>query len=170
QFADWQSLPSRAPASFAQREARGLYSPRLLEWPNELSPDTGASLHRPWAFTAQQVVRRQQLPPPHVLAKSGRPMVDDVGRVPSQRFHQAVIPPAPALQCQLEFPPSHAPKDVQRDVMLPAQPLALVIGQTLPLRGLYASPSSLSPPVSSSSASLGLISPAASRPSKILSM
>src|SRR5690606_27112077 len=126
--------------------------------------------HRPGTFAAQQVVRRQQLPLSHVLAKRRRPVVDDVGRVPGQRLHQTVIPPAPALQRQLKFPPRHVPKDVQRDVVLPAQPLVLVIGQALPLWGLYASPSSSSPAPSSSSASLGLISPAASKPSKILSM
>src|SRR5690606_32419250 len=144
--------------------------PCPAEWPNELSPDTGAGLHRLGTLTAQQVVWCQQLPPPHVLAKGRRPVVDDVGRVPGQRFHQAVIPPAPALNGQREFPPRHAPKDVQRDVVLPAQPLVLVVGPALPLRGLYASPSSSSPPMSSSSASLGLISLAASRPAKILSM
>src|SRR5690606_4993454 len=136
----------------------------------ELSPDTGASLHRSGTFAAQQVVRCQQLPLPHVLAKGRRPVVNDVGRVPSQRFHHAVVAPAPALQRQLEFPPRHVPEDVQWNVMLPAQPLVLVVGQALPLWGLYASPSSSSPAPSSPSASLGLISPAASKPSKILSM
>src|SRR5690606_20781842 len=152
------------------RKARELRSPRLFERPNELPPDTGASLHRSGTFAAQQVVRRQQLPLLDVLAKGRRPVVNDVGRVPGQCFHHVVVAPAPALQRQLEFPPRHTPKDAQRDVVLPAQPLVLIVGQTLPLGGRYASPSSLSPPVSSSSASLGLISPAASKPSKILSM
>src|SRR5690606_24012567 len=115
-------------------------------------------------------MRCQQFPLPHVLAKGRRPVVDDVGRVPGQRLHQTVIPPAPALQRQLKFPPRHVPKDVQRDVVLPAQPLVLVVGQALPLWGLYASPSSSSPASSPLSGSLGLISPAASKPSNTLSM
>src|SRR5690606_34000202 len=115
-------------------------------------------------------MRCEHFPLLDVLAKGRRPVVDDVGRVPGQRFHQTVISSAPALQRQLKFPPRHTPKDVQRDVVLPAQPLVLVVGQALPLWGLYASPSSSSPAPSSSSASLGLISPAASKPSKILSM
>src|SRR5690606_23648733 len=77
------------------------------EWPNELSPDTGTGLHRLGTLTAQQVVWRQQLPPPHILAKGGRPVIDDISRVPGQHFHQAIMPPAPALQRQLEFLPSH---------------------------------------------------------------
>src|SRR5690606_6700284 len=121
-------------------------------------------------FAAQQVVRRKHLSLLDVLTKRRRPVIDDVGRVPGQRFHQTVIPPEPALNGQREFPPRHAPKDIKRDVVLPAEPLVLVVGQTLPLRGLYASPSSSSPASASPSASLGLISPAASRPSKILSM
>src|SRR5690606_1223148 len=141
------------------RKARELRSPRLFERPNELPPDTGAGLHRPGTFAAQQVMRCQQLPLLDVLAKGRRPVVDDVGRVPGQRLHQTVIPPAPALQRQLKFPPRHAPKDVQRDIVLPAQPLVLIVGQTLPLWGLYASPSSSPPASSSPSASLGLISP-----------
>src|SRR5690606_27982911 len=151
-------------------KARGSCSPRLLKWSNELSPDTGAGLHRPGTFTAQQVVRCQQLPPLDVLAKGGSSMVDQPRRMSRQQFHLPVESPPTALQRQPELMPGHRPELIQRDVMLPAQPLVLVVGQALPLRGLYASPSSLSPPVSSSSASLGLISPAASRPSKILSM
>src|SRR5690606_35075731 len=114
-------------------------------------------------------MRCQHLPLPHVLAKGGRPVVDDIGRVPGQRFHHTVVTSASALQREFKLPPSHTPKHTERNVMLPAQPLVLVVGQALPLRGLYASPSSLSPSVSSP-ASWGLISPAASRPSKILSM
>src|SRR5690606_20699520 len=112
---------------------------------NELSPDTGTGLHRLGTLTAQQVVWRQQLPPPHILAKGGRPVIDDINRVPGQRFHQAIMSPAPALQRQLEFLPSHAPKHIERNVVLPAEPLVFVVGQALPLRGLYASPSSSSP-------------------------
>src|SRR5690606_30444441 len=138
---------------------------------NELPPDTGASFCRPRpVVSSKQLLRGEHLALSNVLAKGWRPVVDDVGRVPSQRFHLPVESPLTALQRELELPPRHAPKNVQRDVMLPAQPLVLVVGQALPLRGLYASPSSLSPPVSSSSSSLGLISPAASNPSNTLSM
>src|SRR5690606_22585089 len=115
-------------------------------------------------------MRCEHFPLLDVLAKGRRPVVDDVGRVPGQRFHHVVVAPASALQRQLEFPPCHAPKHIERDIVLPAEPLVLVIGQALPLRGLYASPSSSPPAPASPSASLGLISPAASRPSKILSM
>src|SRR5690606_30959226 len=142
----------------------------LLEWPNELSPDTSTCLHRSGTFATQQVVRRQHLPLPHVLAKGRRPMVNDVGRVPGQRFHYVIVASASAIQRELELPPRHAPKGIKRNVMLPAQPLVLVVRQALPLLGRYASPSSFPPMSASPSESLGLISPAASRPSKILSM
>src|SRR5690606_53932 len=65
-------------------KARGSCSPRLLKWSNELSPDTGAGLHRPGTFTAQQVVRCQHLPLLDVLAKGRRPVVDDPSRVSRQ--------------------------------------------------------------------------------------
>src|SRR5690606_33391451 len=103
-------------------------------------------------------------------AKGGRTVVDQPRGMSRQHFHLPVESPPTALQRELELPPRHAPKGIKRDVVLPAQPLVLVVGQALPLWGLYASPSSSSPAPSSSSASLGLISPAASKPSKILSM
>src|SRR5690606_12411484 len=148
-------------------KARGSCSPRLLKWSNELSPDTGAGLHRPGTFTAQQVVRCQHLPLLDVLAKGRRPVVDDPSRVSRQHFHLPVESALAALQRQPELMSGHRPELIQRDVMLPAQPLVLVVGDALPRGGAYASPSSSSP---ASSSSLGLISPAASRPSKILSM
>src|SRR5690606_32641658 len=114
------------------RKARELRSPRLFERPNELPPDTGASLHRSGTFAAQQVVRRQQLPLLDVLAKGRRPVVDDVGRVPGQRFHEVDVRPASTLHGQPQFTPRHRPELVQRDVMLPTQSLVLVIGDTLP--------------------------------------
>src|SRR5690606_11695118 len=111
-------------------------------------------------------MRRQHLPLPHVLAKGRRPVVNNVGRVPGQRFHHAIVASASALQRELEPSPSHAPKHTERDVVLPAQPLVLIIGKSLSLLGLYTSPSSPSPASSPLSGLLGLISPAASRPSK----
>src|SRR5690606_27458343 len=115
-----------------------------------------------------------------VLAKGGRPVVDDVGRVPGQRFHEVVVPPASTLHGQPQFTPRHGPELVQRDVMLPTQSLVLVIGDTLPRGGAYASPSSSSPasssssPAASSSSSLAsslprLMSSAASKASKMRS-
>src|SRR5690606_5806044 len=109
-------------------KARGLCSPRLLERPNELTPDAGASLHRPGTLTAQQVVRCQHLPLSHVLAKGGRPVVDDPRRMSRQHLHLPVESPPTTLQRELELPPRHTPKGIKRDVVLPAQPLVLVIG------------------------------------------
>src|SRR5690606_8017644 len=118
-------------------------------------------------------MRCEHFPLLDVLTKRRRPVIDDVGRMPGQRFHEVVVPPASTLHGQPQFTPRHGPELVQRDVMLPTQSLVLVIGDTLPRGGAYASPSSSSPASSSSSplaSSLPrLMSSAASKASKMRS-